>query len=87
MKQFYLLLSFLFIFVFNSCKKDDSEKKVRTILVPEDISSIQGAINKANDLDTILVACGTYEENINFNGKKVYLTSIYYKTLDTLDFI
>jgi len=77
-----LLLIVLFTF---SCKKDNSTSKVRTLRVPENVSTIQDAINKANNHDTVLVSKGTYEENINFNGKGVYLTSVYYRTLDTLD--
>jgi hypothetical protein len=46
-----------------------------TIHVPGDQATIQGAIDVANNGDTVLVAPGTYFENINFNGKAVTVTS------------
>jgi parallel beta-helix repeat protein len=46
-----------------------------TINVPRDQATIQGAINVANPGDTVLVAPGTYSENINFNGKAITVTS------------
>ncbi len=46
-----------------------------TIRVPQDIGSIQAAINVAGDCDVVLVAPGEYSENINFIGKRVRLQS------------
>jgi parallel beta-helix repeat protein len=46
-----------------------------TIHVPGDQPTIQGAIDAANNGDTVLVAPGTYYENINFSGKAITVTS------------
>src|SRR5437868_10807737 len=48
--------------------------------VPGSYATIQAAINASVNGDTVLVAAGTYMENINFRGKKIVLTSIYYQT-------
>jgi hypothetical protein len=45
------------------------------INVPGDITTIQKAINASVDGDTVLVADGTYFENINFRGKAITLAS------------
>ncbi len=45
--------------------------------VPQPYSIIQSAINDAQNNDTILVAPGTYEERINFNGKHITVASYY----------
>jgi nitrous oxidase accessory protein NosD len=46
----------------------------QTIHVPADQPTIQSAINAASNGDTVLVAPGTYIENINFNGKAITVT-------------
>ncbi|UCE99901.1 MAG: hypothetical protein JSV82_02215, partial [Planctomycetota bacterium] len=57
----------------------------RTIYVPGDFSSIQEAIDDANDTDQIEVAPGTYPESINFNGKAVRLYSSSGSAVTTID--
>ncbi|MBN1406409.1 MAG: T9SS type A sorting domain-containing protein [Calditrichaceae bacterium] len=47
------------------------------INVPDDFTKIQDAINSSVDGDTILVAPGTYYENVNFRGKNVLVSSYY----------
>lgn len=64
----------------------DGDKSVRAIFVetetggithrvPEDFSTIQAAIDAADDDDTILVNPGTYPERIDFLGKNIRVIS------------
>ncbi len=57
--------------------------KATVIEVPVDFATIQAAINASADGDTIIVFPGTYLENINFRGKNVILTSLFYLEADT----
>ena len=45
-----------------------------TLQVPGQYTTIQMAINDANEGDTIIVSPGTYLENITFRGKNIVLT-------------
>lgn len=46
-----------------------------TLNVPADFPTLQAAINAASDGDTVLVAPGTYTENIDFLGKAITVES------------
>jgi predicted outer membrane repeat protein len=63
------------------------DKSWTIIRVPTDMSTIQGAINLAMNYDTIMVSNGQYVEQIDFKGKKVFLTSNYFRTGDTSDIV
>jgi hypothetical protein len=49
--------------------------KSTIVNVPADYITIQEAIDLASEHDTIVVAPGTYIENLNFKGKNLFLTS------------
>src|SRR5580765_239846 len=51
--------------------------------VPADFPNVQSAINASVGGDTVVVAPGTYYENINFKGKNIVVTSNYYLNRDT----
>ncbi|MFO8183961.1 MAG: T9SS type A sorting domain-containing protein [Candidatus Aegiribacteria sp.] len=55
------------------------------LLVPDEYPSIQSAINSAVNGDTVLVAPGTYQENIRFLGKSITVSSQQGQAITTID--
>ena len=53
------------------------------INIPADQPTIQDGINISVHGDTILVQPGTYYENINYNGKKITVASLFLTIQDT----
>jgi hypothetical protein len=78
MKHFSLFLLLIF---FAICSP---QANALIIHVPGDSATIQGAVNGVEHGDTVLVAPGTYNENVNWYCKAILLASHYLFDHDTL---
>lgn len=72
-----LFLAFFFVLQFSAFSDDliPPEERGERIRVPEEVRTIQRAIRSASNGDTIVVAPGTYRENLDFLGKRIILKS------------
>ncbi len=55
----------------------------RIIRIPADHATIREGIQASVNGDTVVVSPGEYFENLNFRGKKIVLTSLWYQARDT----
>lgn len=75
MRRIHHSFSLLILVFFTLAAIGSRPAAAATIHVPADQPTIQAAINVAADGDTILVAPGTYYENIDFIGKAITVAS------------
>lgn len=59
--------------------------QARTLVVPDQLPTIQGGLTAAEEGDTVLVQPGAYTENISFLGKGVVLRSLGGPQVTTID--
>ncbi len=78
MKHFKFFLRFVILTIF--CQQANAT----VIHVPGDSATIQGAVNGSENGDTILVAPGVYNENVECTCKAILLASHYLLDNDTL---
>ncbi len=69
-----ILLAFLFLLALVS--------HAAVINIPDDISTIQGGINIAQEGDTVLVQPGTWQELLDFQGRSITVASLLLTTGD-----
>jgi hypothetical protein len=75
MKHYFIIITLTVFWSFHTL--------AGVIHVPQDQASIQAGINTALNGDTVLVADGTYYENINFRGRAITVASHYIMDGDT----
>jgi hypothetical protein len=78
------LLLFVVSVILMSLSVVDFASAATTIHVPADQPTIQMGINAASNGDTVLVSPGTYQENIDFLGKAIRVTSTNGKSFTTI---
>ena len=76
-----LTIIIVFAFILYSYSTLDAD----TINIPADYPTIQEGIDAAVNGDTVLVAPGTYVENIDFIGKAITVTSKHGASVTTID--
>jgi hypothetical protein len=79
MKSILLRLTLICLCVTGS----SSFSLAKIIRIPADHATIGAGILASSDGDTVVVSPGEYFENLNFRGKKIVLTSLWYLNRDT----
>lgn len=83
-KKSLTILLFIFLIGCSSSNKDENLTD-NIINVPSDYSTIQSAINNANNNDIIIIENGVYYENITISNKNITITSNYHYTKNQQD--
>ncbi len=82
MKYYFFVLLILFLV---SCSFSDNNTSGNILYVPSQYSSIQKAIDTAENGDIIVIENGTYQENLKVKNKTITITSQYYFSHDKQD--
>ncbi|HID56365.1 TPA: hypothetical protein EYP37_07535, partial [Candidatus Poribacteria bacterium] len=76
------MMSRQFLMAFTSLLSVYLVGEARIIHVPDDVQTVQEAINIAGEGDTVLVEPGVYHGSIVLNKRKITLTSRFLETKD-----